>query len=281
MAENSVHWEKTVEWAFVRSYLPEKIIASPLAGNVELSDALLGDGSQWLLIEFKRSIEECTSEKKKYPKLDRRRTKVIFERDYKSLSSLFLPLTTEKITNWWKHILEIEELAHAMAMPFDQPQHEVFKIADRELESFVSRYRRIDWQSDDLKEPHYLVFPRQTQVTVLEALPYWSEWCGLKNERSRGVAPFDARKIWDQAVNYAEFCDYVVRLARARGYPEGVIHDDGGSGSQPTEPVVFGYVVGQTKSDEGEWVVMTLREFYEMNPQLVSKLVVTNKGYTI
>ncbi|MBO1853986.1 hypothetical protein J4G52_10555 [Burkholderia cenocepacia] len=279
MAENSVHWEKTIEWAFVRSYLPAETIASPLAGNVELSDALLGNDSHWFLIEFKRSIKECTSERKKYPKLSQRLTKVIVERDYEQFSKLFSLCVSEKMINWWDHILDIESLIHEMAL--GEPQHEVFKIADLEFDNLVIQYRRSAWLSDDPKEPHYLVFPKQEQVTSLEALPYWSDWYRLQSKQLRGVAPFDASKIWNQAVDYSQFCDYVVRLARARGYPEGIIYDDGGEGSQPTEPVVFGYVVGQTMNDHGEWVAMRLREFYEMNPQLVSKLVVKRTRHTI
>jgi|GEM_PF-3554685 len=64
-------WEKTVEYCFVRSILPDLAFAAPLAGTVEkvLGDLLTQDVNGLRLIEFKRTAGDIMHEKDKYPDL--------------------------------------------------------------------------------------------------------------------------------------------------------------------------------------------------------------------
>ncbi len=60
-------WEKTVEYFFIRKYVPEEAILSPLDGKQEAAgDSILGNDEKWLLIEFKVDHAALASEKSKY-----------------------------------------------------------------------------------------------------------------------------------------------------------------------------------------------------------------------
>lgn len=67
-AIESTWWEKTVEYLFVRTILPEVALAMPLAGQVEalLGDLLDGNIAAFRLIEFKRDSSTLQSELVKY-----------------------------------------------------------------------------------------------------------------------------------------------------------------------------------------------------------------------
>ncbi|MFM0077006.1 hypothetical protein PQQ86_38285 [Paraburkholderia sediminicola] len=75
------HFEKTVEWAFVQTCLPEWDFAAPLAGTAEeWGDAMAKAADQWLLIEFKATEHDIgPGEKKKYPSTSPERTKYLKE----------------------------------------------------------------------------------------------------------------------------------------------------------------------------------------------------------
>jgi len=63
-----IHFEKTVEWAFVKKCLPEFQWAAPLAGEHEKwGDVMAKIADQWLLVEFKRVASEIKTESAKYP----------------------------------------------------------------------------------------------------------------------------------------------------------------------------------------------------------------------
>ncbi len=275
MAEDGTRWEKTVEWAFVRGCLPKGVVASPLSGNVELSDALVGSDSQWLLIELKRSREVCDSEVTKYPAWNSELTGVIIRRHYKSHVQELSSCLTKK-DGWWSRVLSAEQDIHAGgALTESLPA--VFEIADRELNGLIDDFRKVEWTSDRAKEPHYFVFPEEGRWATLEALPYWSDCFPTTPSLSRGASPVKANTIWTNTVNYSAFNEYAIRLARARGYPEGVILDETDASSAPTEQIVFGYAVGQAEGESGEWVVMTLREFYASNQKLINSLAIKKK----
>lgn len=60
-------WEKTVEYYFIRKYVPEEVILSPLAGKHEAGgDLVTGDQDKWLLIEFKVNKSALKTEESKY-----------------------------------------------------------------------------------------------------------------------------------------------------------------------------------------------------------------------
>lgn len=65
---NTMWWEKTVEYHFVRRILPELMTAIPLAGPVEtfLGDLIDGDSAAFRLIEFKRDRRSLNTELAKY-----------------------------------------------------------------------------------------------------------------------------------------------------------------------------------------------------------------------
>lgn len=58
-----IWWEKTVEYAFVKDYVPRTAIA-PLAGNHEASssDAIASKAGQFCLIEFKRTNKKLNED---------------------------------------------------------------------------------------------------------------------------------------------------------------------------------------------------------------------------
>lgn len=63
-------WEKTVEYAFVRA-CQRDWLAVPLDGDPERAgDALFGDGTVWLIVEFKKDREAIGAEAKKYKDFD-------------------------------------------------------------------------------------------------------------------------------------------------------------------------------------------------------------------
>lgn len=273
MVKGRTSWEKTVEWAFVRSYLPPEIVAAPLAGNIELSDAIVGLDSQWLLIEFKRSSDVCKLEADKYPRWNPSLTAVIAGREYKKYINSFENFTSQRTGDWWASVLDTEDKLLRSLFPDDKRPPGVFKEAGAELGSLLADFRKIDWALPQAKkEPHYFVFPENEKWVELNALPYWSDCFSVTPGMSRGVSPFSARDIWKGAVDYAEFTEYAVRLARARGYPDGAIVDAVNLSSTPAEPLVFGFVVGHAIGDKGQCIVMTLREFYASNPNLIKAL---------
>ncbi|WP_155641249.1 hypothetical protein [Burkholderia cepacia] len=273
MEEKSGFWEKSVEWAFVRNHLPQTIVAAPLDGSHELSDALLGDESRWLLIEFKRRKQDCTSEKKKYPQLSRKLAQVIVRRDYEAFEEKFAKCFVEpRPVDWWDMVLDGESFIYPENGPPQLPGPATFATARDELRSLVGDYREQKWDAPVDKEPHYLVFSDPQEPAKLMALPYWSDWYGRKTIASRGVEPFIADEIWENKGTFSAFNKYALRLAKARGYPSGAITDDGGDENSSAISLVFGHVIGQAMSNAGEWIVMTLREFYEIRPQLVAKL---------
>lgn len=60
-------WEKTVEYYFIRKYIPENMILSPLDGEEEKAgDAFLSANEKWVILEFKKDFSSLDSEKKKY-----------------------------------------------------------------------------------------------------------------------------------------------------------------------------------------------------------------------
>tara|TARA_R100001377_G_C3165765_1_gene101240 strand:+ start:306 stop:896 length:591 start_codon:yes stop_codon:yes gene_type:complete len=60
-------WEKTVEYYFIRKFIPEEMILSPLDGAEEKAgDAFLSTNEKWVILEFKKDFGSLNSEKKKY-----------------------------------------------------------------------------------------------------------------------------------------------------------------------------------------------------------------------
>jgi hypothetical protein len=60
-------WEKTVEYYFIRKFIPKDMILSPLDGNEEKAgDTLLSTNDKWIIIEFKKDFKSLESEVKKY-----------------------------------------------------------------------------------------------------------------------------------------------------------------------------------------------------------------------
>jgi hypothetical protein len=70
-------WEKTVEYYFIRKYIPEDMILSPLDGEQEKAgDALLSANEKWVILEFKKDFNSLDSEKKKYKDYDMAKTEL-------------------------------------------------------------------------------------------------------------------------------------------------------------------------------------------------------------
>jgi hypothetical protein len=64
-------WEKTVEYYFIREFIPDEMILSPLDGEQEKAgDTFLSNNEKWIVLEFKRDFESLVSEKKKYKNYD-------------------------------------------------------------------------------------------------------------------------------------------------------------------------------------------------------------------
>lgn len=64
-------WEKTVEYYFIRKFIPDEMILSPLDGEQEKAgDAFLSSNEKWVILEFKKDFESLASEKKKYKNYD-------------------------------------------------------------------------------------------------------------------------------------------------------------------------------------------------------------------
>lgn len=64
-------WEKTVEYYFIKKYIPDEMILSPLDGNQEKAgDAFLSSNEKWVILEFKKDRPSLSSEKKKYTNYD-------------------------------------------------------------------------------------------------------------------------------------------------------------------------------------------------------------------
>lgn len=60
-------WEKTVEYYFIRKFIPDEMILSPLDGEQEKAgDAFLSTNEKWVVLEFKKDLGALASEKKKY-----------------------------------------------------------------------------------------------------------------------------------------------------------------------------------------------------------------------
>ncbi len=71
-------WEKTVEYFFIRKYVPEEAILSPLDGKQEAAgDSILGNDEKWLLIEFKVDNAALASEKSKYISYETTKRKLV------------------------------------------------------------------------------------------------------------------------------------------------------------------------------------------------------------
>lgn len=69
MSENMKWWEKTVEYAFIaKAYSDKKFqFAAPLAGRHEnAADALIAFENKFVLVEFKRKVDDIDSEQKKF-----------------------------------------------------------------------------------------------------------------------------------------------------------------------------------------------------------------------
>ena len=64
----SIWWEKTVEYKFILSLgQAGKLFLAPLDGNHEgAGDAMISAGTKWLLIEFKRDVNEIETEISKF-----------------------------------------------------------------------------------------------------------------------------------------------------------------------------------------------------------------------
>jgi hypothetical protein len=64
-------WEKTVEYYFIRKFIPDEMILSPLDGKEEKAgDTLLSNNEKWVILEFKKDLGSLASEKKKYKNYD-------------------------------------------------------------------------------------------------------------------------------------------------------------------------------------------------------------------
>lgn len=64
-------WEKSVEYYFVKKFVPDEAIIAPLDGNHERAgDAIFGIAERFLIIEFKRDKTCLTSERRKFRDFD-------------------------------------------------------------------------------------------------------------------------------------------------------------------------------------------------------------------
>ncbi|RZF83684.1 hypothetical protein EXT46_05155 [Pseudoalteromonas sp. CO325X] len=64
-------WEKTVEYYFIRKFIPDEMILSPLDGEQEKAgDAFLSSSEKWVVLEFKKDLKSLATEKKKYKNYD-------------------------------------------------------------------------------------------------------------------------------------------------------------------------------------------------------------------
>lgn len=61
-------WEKTVEYYFIKKYISEDVLLSPLTDNEDLiaRDSLFSTDNKWVIIEFKRDFESSKYEKNKF-----------------------------------------------------------------------------------------------------------------------------------------------------------------------------------------------------------------------
>jgi len=70
-------WEKTVEYYFIRKFIPDEMILSPLDGKEEKAgDTLLSINEKWVILEFKKDADSLASEKKKYKNYDAAETEL-------------------------------------------------------------------------------------------------------------------------------------------------------------------------------------------------------------
>lgn len=271
-----IFWEKTVEWEFVRHYLPAAMASAPLDGDIEIGDAILSSAAQWLVIEFKGVKSDCKDESRKYPRLTQRRTRTLVRKHYR-YHRLSFEAVLENNPAWWSDVISVEQhyLMFKWHGPFLQPGSSfppgLFGMADVAHEHLLKTYRDVPWSAPDAKEPHFFVFADRSTFPKLLAWPYWSDCHARPGVSSRGEAPFDAATLWGLGVPFADFAGYVHTVATARGYDPNAIEDLGSTEDGISGSVVFGHVMA-TATTPAAMVVMPLRKLLAILPGLARQL---------
>lgn len=255
-------WEKTVEWAFVRKYLPNAEFAAPIDGDHEISDAILAQCGQWFLIEFKHTENDCDSEKDKYPYLSPNRTSSVLRKNYKANVNRLKEINAiGSRSEWFKACLtyEYELTGSGSAERFENDS--LLKNAAKAIGALFFKYGNMSSLSKSNLEPHFFVFSRNNKFDNLWALPYWTNWISRK-ENVRGLEAFDADLIGMYGHNFAAFSDYVRTLAKARGYNVKKLDDNS---QNDFKAVVFGRVSGFSRN---RTIAMPLDTFLLANENL-------------
>jgi len=251
MADNTVvaksaSWEKTVEWAFVRKYLPNAEFAAPLDGNHEISDAILAQRGQWFLIEFKHTENEFESEKDKYPYLSAKRTNSVLKKNYKTNAIKLKELGgINHRRNWIEASLNYERELMGGKEEEQFENESLLKKAMKAIGHLYGTYGAMHSASKKNLEPHFFVFSRDNKFDDLWALPYWINWINKTIEDVRGWEAFDPDLIGIYGQNFDAFSDYVLKLAVARGYNVKSLETDN---QKDFKAVVFGTVSGFSRN---------------------------------
>ncbi|MEC4596426.1 hypothetical protein [Burkholderia vietnamiensis] len=275
--KNPIFWEKTVEWEFVQNYLSAVSVSAPLDGDIEVGDAILGAGGQWFVLEFKGVKRDCVAESKKYPMINKERARVLVRRHYFHFRHGFYEAIDHGGIDWWDDLCAVEyfHLLYTTYGPYTPPSCPppppgVFGLADAAHNYLLKAYRDVPWTGAALKEPHFFVFASKT-FRPLHAWPYWSDCHKRPGSASRGLAPFDATKLWVLGQSFADFARYVHIVATARGYDLTAIEDLGAGDDGLMESLVFGHVMA-TASSAGKTVVMPMRKLVTILPNLIQEL---------
>jgi hypothetical protein len=161
------YFEKTVEWFYVKFHL--KDFGAPLAGLHERAgDALVGDESKFVVIEFKKSDEEFSDECRKYPStryklpyLKKRYTELLPSPDSKQ----FLALPS------------IELLSDSSA------RFETLIDQESSIRSSTQEDANLLDRKDLFYFPHFFIYaiPKKAEDGILkidhiEASHYWGKW---------------------------------------------------------------------------------------------------------
>lgn len=223
-----VYFEKTVEWAFVKRYLPKGSFAAPLDGAHEAAgDALFSDGLNWLLIEFKINDIAIRKERDKFPSTCRTRRARVARRADNCLELAFS--TFEKL---------IDQRGQSAMGPMVNPG------------------------------PHVLVYGEIDRhgCFQLQARHYWGSWVipymtGKKclvegTKRPLPIQVMSLEKLFEKsAVPFSVFQSYVTMLITAKG-----------GASNQTSEWQHSSVVGV--SDRGLAVYcLTVNEFLALKPR--------------
>ena len=193
-----ISWEKTVEWAFVKSYFADVDFAVPIDGVAEISDAMLTKYGRWFLIEFKHVSGGFSSEAAKYPLTDRMRTLFLLRRRFGMTRD---EQTRDPLLNgddYWRRALAVEKRKNTM--------DPILSDAEQAFKNLKDSYGSLTSDSVSPIEPHFFVYSRDNTFDKLWALPYWVDW-DQPIPNARKWPEFDADSIALLGSDFSAFDD--------------------------------------------------------------------------